>query len=55
MDKDPDALRLQGEALEVFVNAVLNPPAPNEAALAAAERYKGSVEQSRNNTTQDCS
>jgi uncharacterized protein (DUF1778 family) len=38
--KDFEVLHLQDEAREVFVNAVLNPSAPNEAARAAAERYK---------------
>jgi uncharacterized protein (DUF1778 family) len=33
-------LHLRDEARDVFVNAVLNPPAPNAAARAAAERYK---------------
>jgi uncharacterized protein (DUF1778 family) len=35
-----EMLNLQDEARELFVNAVLNPPAPNEAALAAARRYR---------------
>jgi len=38
--KDFETLRLRGEAREVFVNALLNPPAPNAAAKAAARRYK---------------
>jgi|SRR5271165_3621815 len=38
--KDFEVLHLQDEAREVFVNAVLNPPAPNNAAIEAAERYK---------------
>jgi uncharacterized protein (DUF1778 family) len=33
-------LRLRDEAREVFVNALLNPPAPNARARAAARRYK---------------
>jgi uncharacterized protein (DUF1778 family) len=33
-------LRLRDEAREVFVNALLNPPAPNAPARAAAQRYK---------------
>lgn len=37
---DFEVLHLREEAREVFVNAVLNPPAPNDAARAAAERYK---------------
>lgn len=38
--KDFELLSLHGEAREVFVNAVLNPPVPNEAARRAAQRYK---------------
>jgi uncharacterized protein (DUF1778 family) len=37
--KDYELLTLHGEAREVFVNAILNPPAPNEAARKAARRY----------------
>jgi len=38
--RDFEVLHLRDEAREVFVRAVLNPPEPNEAARAAAERYK---------------
>jgi uncharacterized protein (DUF1778 family) len=38
--KDFDILHLRDQAREVFIDAVLNPPAPNDAARAAAERYK---------------
>ena len=38
--KDFEAMSLRGEAREAFVNALLNPPAPNAAARAAAARYK---------------
>jgi uncharacterized protein (DUF1778 family) len=38
--KDFEILRLRDEAREVFVNAILNPPAPNKAARMAAARYK---------------
>jgi uncharacterized protein (DUF1778 family) len=38
--KDFEVLHLCDEAREIFVHAVLNPPAPNDAARAAAERYK---------------
>lgn len=38
--RDFEILHLREEAREVFVNAVLNPPAPNDAARAAADRYK---------------
>jgi uncharacterized protein (DUF1778 family) len=42
--KDSEVLRLRDQAREVFVNAVLNPPAPNDAASAAAQRYKKQME-----------
>ncbi|PYU28576.1 MAG: DUF1778 domain-containing protein [Acidobacteria bacterium] len=38
--KDFETLSLRGEARKVFVNALLNPPAPHAAAKAAARRYK---------------
>ena len=38
--KDFELLTLQNEARDVFVNAILHPPAPNEAARKAAQRYK---------------
>ena len=38
--KDFEMLRLRDEAREVFVNAILNPPAPSQAARTAAARYK---------------
>jgi uncharacterized protein (DUF1778 family) len=38
--KDFEVLHLQEEAREVFINAVLHPPAPNAAARAAAKRYR---------------
>ena len=38
--KDFEVLHLRDEARDVFVNAVLNPPAPSDAARAAAERYE---------------
>ena len=38
--KNFEVLTLRDEARRVFVNAVLNPPRPNEAARAAARRYK---------------
>jgi len=38
--EDFQRLRLRDEAREVFVNALLNPPAPNPPAGAAARRYK---------------
>lgn len=38
--KDFEVLHLRDQAREVFINAVLNPPAPNDAARAAAERYR---------------
>ena len=41
--KDYELLSLHGEAREVFVNTVLNPPAPNAAARRAVKRYKGQM------------
>lgn len=38
--KDFEILSLYGEARELFVNAVLRPLAPNEAARKAARRYR---------------
>jgi uncharacterized protein (DUF1778 family) len=38
--KDFEMLTLCDEAREVFMNALKNPPAPNEAMRLAAERYK---------------
>jgi len=38
--KDFEMLSLRGEAREAFVNAILNPPAPNQALRAAAQQYK---------------
>jgi uncharacterized protein (DUF1778 family) len=42
--QDFEVLTLRDEARKVFVNAVLNPPAPNAAARAAAQRYKEQLE-----------
>ncbi|MGA2986378.1 MAG: hypothetical protein ABSG32_21460 [Terriglobia bacterium] len=36
-------LALRDEAREVFVNSILNPPAPNKAVRMAAARYKKDV------------
>jgi uncharacterized protein (DUF1778 family) len=38
--KDFELLTLHEDARDVFVNAILNPPSPNEAARAAAKHYK---------------
>lgn len=38
--KESKFLTLHDDASHVFANAVLNPPAPNQAARAAARRYK---------------
>jgi uncharacterized protein (DUF1778 family) len=38
--KDFDLLHLRDQAREVFINAFLHPPAPNDAARAAAKRYR---------------
>ena len=38
--KDFELLTLHDSARDVFVKAILNPPAPTKAARAAAKRYK---------------
>lgn len=38
-----ERLRLQDEARKAFVDALLNPPAPNKAARSAAARYRKRV------------
>ena len=38
--RDSEVLSLRDEARELFIKTILNPPAPNEAARSAAERYK---------------
>jgi uncharacterized protein (DUF1778 family) len=38
--EDFETLTIRDEAREVFIRAVLNPPAPNQAARAAAARYR---------------
>jgi len=43
MIRDFEMLELRDEARAVFVNAILNPPAPNQAARQAAARYKKHV------------
>jgi uncharacterized protein (DUF1778 family) len=42
--QDFELLRLQDEARNVFVSAILNPPAPKKAARLAAARYKGNMD-----------
>lgn len=42
--KEVQLLTLQDQARDVFVRAVLHPPAPNAAARAAAKRYKKRME-----------
>jgi uncharacterized protein (DUF1778 family) len=42
--KQFDILRLRDQAREVFINAVLNPPSPNDAVRAAAKRYGRNME-----------
>ena len=37
---ESEVLTLRDEAREVFVQAILNPASPNEAARAAAKRYR---------------
>jgi uncharacterized protein (DUF1778 family) len=41
--KDFEVLTLRNQARKVFVNAILNPPFPNETARAAARRYKSQL------------
>jgi uncharacterized protein (DUF1778 family) len=41
--KDFEVLTLRDQARKVFVHAILNPPLPNEAARAAARRYKAQL------------
>ena len=38
--RDSEVLSLRDEARELFIKTILDPPAPNEAARCAAERYK---------------
>jgi len=38
--REHEVLRLEGEAKRVFVEALLNPPKPNDNLIAAARRYK---------------
>lgn len=38
--KDYEMMSLRGEAREAFVNALLNPPAPNAVANRAVGRYR---------------
>lgn len=41
--KNFETLELRDQARDVFINAVLNPPSPNDAARAAAQRYKAQM------------
>ena len=41
--RDFEVLTLRDEARKVFVDALLNPPRPNAAARAAAQRYKAQL------------
>jgi len=41
--RDFETLSLRDEARKVFVNAILNPPAPNATARAAAQCYKEQI------------
>jgi uncharacterized protein (DUF1778 family) len=38
--RDFETLVLRDQARDVFINAILNPPLPNDAARSAAQRYK---------------
>jgi len=41
--KDFETLTIRDEAREAFIRAVLNPPAPNQVARAAAARYRAQM------------
>ena len=41
--RDYEQLSLSHESSKVFVEALLNPPKPNEKALAAAKRFKREI------------
>ncbi len=41
--RDFETLVLRDQARDVFINAILNPSPPNDAARAAAQRYKTEV------------
>ena len=41
--RENEVLTLSARSRAVFVNALLNPPKPNEKALAAAKRYRQEV------------
>jgi uncharacterized protein (DUF1778 family) len=41
--RDFETLVLRDQARDVFINAILNPSPPNDAARAAARRYKTEV------------
>jgi uncharacterized protein (DUF1778 family) len=42
--RDFETLVLRDQARDVFINAILNPPPPNDAARAAARRFKTEME-----------
>jgi len=41
--REMETLTLAGRSRRVFVESLLNPPAPNEKALAAAKRFKQEI------------
>jgi uncharacterized protein (DUF1778 family) len=41
--QEHETLTLRDAARDVFINAILNPPVPNDAARAAAARYKALI------------
>jgi uncharacterized protein (DUF1778 family) len=41
--RENELLTLSGQARTIFVDALLNPPKPNEKALAAAKRFRQEV------------
>ncbi len=52
--KDSELLTLHDEARDVFVNAILHPPAPNALARKAAQRYTRNVWFANWQTKQAC-
>ena len=42
--RESEVLALTGRSRKIFVDALMNPPKPNEKALAAVKRFKQEVE-----------
>lgn len=41
--REHETLSLNQKSREIFVEALLNPPKPNEKAVAAARRFRGEI------------